>query len=137
LDGGLGVLDAGEGLLFAKVSESNQVIPMSCNLICSYDKGAEVQFSSLTPVPDETYTEGATINSWDFSQYFQGDYTPFTYSVPVGTLPAGLSLNASTGVLTGTVTTVAPKTGIVVRVTDDEGNTADTNPFNITVIEDT
>ena len=48
-----------------------------------------------------------------------GGTTPFTWSIVSGTLPAGLTLNASTGVISGTPTT--PQTAnFTVKVTDSE-----------------
>lgn len=46
-----------------------------------------------------------------------------TYSINSGSLPSGLSLNSSTGVVSGTST--AAKSSIVVRATDSGGNYAD------------
>lgn len=46
-----------------------------------------------------------------------GGTTPYTWSVSVGTLPAGLSLNTVTGAITGTPTT-AGTTSVTFRVTD-------------------
>jgi hypothetical protein len=59
--------------------------------------------------------------------------TPYTFSVAAGTLPTGLSLNASTGAITGTATSAGTSSGIVLRVTDAVGRTDDTGPFAITV----
>ena len=85
-------------------------------------------------VPNQTGTEGAAF-SLDVSTYFSGTETPFAYSVQSGTLPAGLSLNTSTGVISGTPTTAGASSGIVIRATDATPNTADTNSFSITIDE--
>ena len=50
--------------------------------------------------------------------------SPFTWSITSGTLPAGLSLNASTGVISGTPTAVVASTNITFKVTDNAGGTA-------------
>jgi hypothetical protein len=55
------------------------------------------------------------------------------FSVLSGTLPPGVTLNAVTGVVAGTPTTVAVYAAIVIRVTDILGHTADLTPFTITV----
>ncbi len=52
-----------------------------------------------------------------------------TYSIVSG-LPTGLSLNGTSGVLSGTITDGIAKTGIVVRATDAGGNYVD-RTFNI------
>lgn len=106
----------------------------------AYDIGAFEYGSgaSSTPValsgsvPNQTGTEGAAF-SLGLSTYFSGSETPFAYSVQSGTLPAGLSLNASTGVISGTPTTAGVSSGIVIRATDATPDTADTNSFSITI----
>ncbi|MGD0065515.1 MAG: putative Ig domain-containing protein [Streptosporangiaceae bacterium] len=60
--------------------------------------------------------------------------SPFTWSVSTGTLPAGVTLAASTGLLAGTPTTAGTYT-FTVMVTDHAGLTA-TEPVTLTVIAD-
>lgn len=86
-------------------------------------------------VPNKELTQNEAMTPYDFSQHFNGDFTPFTYALHAGTLPTGLSLDANTGVLSGTPTTLGTQTGIVIRATDAETNTADTNTFDIAVVE--
>jgi hypothetical protein len=87
-----------------------------------------VSFSGT--VPNQSATVGSPF-SLALASYFTGTETPFTYSVQSGTLPDGLSLNTSTGEITGTPTTVETQVGIVIRATDTALNTADTNSFEI------
>ena len=61
-----------------------------------------------------------------------GGTSPFTWSVSAGTLPAGLTLGASTGLLSGTPT-AAGTYSFTVKVTDHAGLTA-TEPVTLTVI---
>jgi len=60
-----------------------------------------------------------------------GGTGPFTWAVSGGSLPAGLTLNPSTGLLSGTPTTVGLST-FTVKVTDSLGLTA-TQSLNLTV----
>ena len=52
-----------------------------------------------------------------------GGTTPYTWSVSAGTLPAGITLGASTGVLAGTPT-AAGTSNFTIKVTDAAGQTA-------------
>jgi hypothetical protein len=104
-----------------------------------YDVGAwEVDSGGSTPIefdgtiPTLTGTVGAAFSE-DISSYFDGTETPFSYAVQAGTLPAGLSLNSSTGVISGTPTTAGTATGIVIRGTDATPDTADSNSFSIAI----
>jgi hypothetical protein len=83
-------------------------------------------------VPAQNATQGVAF-SLPLASYFSGTLTPFAYTLQSGTLPAGLSLNASTGEISGTPTTPGVSSGIVIRATDTGPNTADTNSFSITV----
>lgn len=73
-----------------------------------------------------------------YSQTFSatGGTAPYTYAVTTGTLPAGLSLNASTGVLSGTPTTLGSNT-FTVKATDSSTGTgapySGTRSYTITV----
>jgi hypothetical protein len=70
--------------------------------------------------------------SLDLSTYFSGSLTR-TYAIQSGSLTgSGLSLNTSSGVISGTLATVAVYT-VTVRATDSISATADTNSFTITV----
>ncbi|MHC4714273.1 MAG: putative Ig domain-containing protein, partial [Planctomycetota bacterium] len=62
-----------------------------------------------------------------------GGVTPYTWAVITGSLPAGLSLNASTGEISGTPTT-AETANFTVEVTDSQGTPdTDTQALSITI----
>ncbi len=63
---------------------------------------------------------------------------PYTFSIFQGSLPTGLTLaaaSATTAAVAGTPTEVETQTGIVIRVVDKFGYTADLDPFDIDVTE--
>ena len=71
----------------------------------------------LVSGPRTTATRGVAYNS---AASASGGKTPYTYSISLGQLPAGLSLNASTGAVTGTPTTTGSQT-FTLRVQDALG----------------
>jgi hypothetical protein len=91
-----------------------------------------VPISFSGTIPTLNGTEGSAFSE-DLSSYFSGTETPFAYTVQSGTLPAGLTLNSGTGVISGTPTTAGTSSGIVVRGTDATPDTADSNSFSIVI----
>jgi hypothetical protein len=75
-------------------------------LACSSVSSGEVGVALNSPAPTVT-----------------GGVAPYTFSVGTGTLPAGLTLNASTGAITGTPTATGTFT---IKVTDHNGAVATT-----------
>lgn len=73
-----------------------------------------------------TYLAAATVGSPypNFNAQASGGYQPRTFSISAGALPAGLSLNTATGVISGTPTTQALYNATL-RVTDADGSTAE------------
>src|SRR5258708_13419348 len=69
-----------------------------------------------------------------YSQPLQltGGKNPVTWSITTGTLPVGLSLNASTGAITGTPTT-AGTSSFTVKATDSTTPTAQTATANLSI----
>lgn len=57
--------------------------------------------------------------------------TPYTFSVSTGSLPTGLTLNTSTGVISGTPTVLGDET-FEITVENDEGD--DTREFTIDIV---
>lgn len=86
---------------------------------------------SISGTPVTTATQNSAYAG--FSVSGAGGHTTYVYSVFAGALPTGLSLNPSTGAVSGTPTVVETQTGIVIRVTDADVLTADLAPFTITV----
>jgi hypothetical protein len=104
--------------------------------------GNVISTSSFTPsnstpvsfggtVPTQTGTIGIAFNL-ALSSYFSGGLTPFTYSVFSGSLPTGLTLNTSTGAITGTPSAAGNFTAVI-RATDTGSNVANTNSIGFTI----
>ena len=70
----------------------------------------------------------------DIGAYFGGTETPFAFAVTAGSLPAGLSINSSTGVISGTLQAgdVAPPYAVIVTA-KDPSNAEVTQQFSLTV----
>lgn len=64
-----------------------------------------------------------------------GGTVPYSYSVFSGALPSGITLNSSSGVVSGTPVSSGTYASIVLRVTDNVSATANLAPFTITVTE--
>jgi Putative Ig domain len=89
-----------------------------------------------TPVTTGTeYEHGVGSVYAGFTATASGGYPPYTYSISAGTLPAGITLNGSTGAVSGTPAFESAGTyaGIVIRVTDNVGTTADLASFTLTI----
>lgn len=90
-----------------------------------------VQFDSLaiTNLP-----QAASQNiTYTYTPTVVNGTAPLAFSL-TGTLPTGLSFNSSTGVISGTPTTIQTSTGITLTVTDVNGLNSSTGPFSIAVI---
>ena len=61
-----------------------------------------------------------------------GGTPPYTWSITTGILPAGLTLNTSSGAISGTPTTAGGPTSMTFKVTDAASGTA-TKPISITI----
>src|SRR4029077_4901835 len=98
---------------------------------------ASAQPLSLTVVAPLTVTTTSLPNGTQSAAYSTtlaatGGTTPYTWSVSVGALPAGLALASSTGVISGTPTGTGT-TNFTVKVTDANSKTA-TMALNLTAV---
>ena len=88
--------------------------------------------SALAPVPYVEYIlNGAVGSAYSVTVFTAGGVSPYTYAVTSGSLPAGLSLNTSSGVISGTPTAVGTST-FNITVTDSGAHTG-TETFVITI----
>jgi titin len=83
--------------------------------------------NSVTPVgpvvTSSPLTAGEVGVAYDATPAASGGVAPYTWSVSAGTLPAGLTLNPSTGAVTGTPTSSGPAS-FTLMVTDSATGTA-------------
>ena len=100
----------------------------------AFEKGS---FSiTINPLPLVTTTSlpNGTIGlNYSATLTNSGGLAPFTWTITTGTLPAGLSLNASSGAIFGTPTGPAGAFPITVQVTDADSNTASAN-LTLTIV---
>lgn len=83
---------------------------------------------SGTPV-----TTGEENSEYDgFTVTASGGDMPYTYSL-VGTWPDGITVDSDTGEVSGTPTEDGAFTGLSVKVTDDQGSTAQLDTFTLTI----
>lgn len=73
-------------------------------------------------------TVGTAITPIDFSELFSGGKAPLTYTVS-GTLPQGLTLDSSTGILSGTPLTAGGSSSVRIYCKDVNGKSTD-SPFS-------
>lgn len=88
----------------------------------------DVATLSLSP---STLPNAAVSTAYSQTIAASGSTAPYTYGVTSGTLPAGLTLNASTGVLNGTPTTAGTSTFII--TVSDASSTPSKEPKEYTL----
>jgi hypothetical protein len=98
------------------------------NVLTDYfDAGGGVTWVTTSPLPD--YTPGVVYSETLVAT--DADGLAVSYAVTTGTLPSGLSLNSSTGEISGTVSGVDNQT-FTVTATDTGGNSS-VREFSLTV----
>jgi hypothetical protein len=83
---------------------------------------------TVNAVPSITTTSlaGATDTEVGYSQSLVGanGTVPYSWAIATGTLPTGLNLNSTTGIIAGTIGSAATSQTFTVRITDADGVTA-------------
>ncbi|MFA6193158.1 MAG: putative Ig domain-containing protein [Sulfurimonas sp.] len=86
-------------------------------------------FTGTIPSQTATISSAFTFNASTYFTQTNGDAITYSNS---GTLPAGVTLNSTTGVLSGTPTTIGTYSNIIITATDNDGST-NSNSFTFTV----
>ena len=123
------------GNVVFSVQDANGVVANTTSTVI-FTVGAASPSINATPTTTmQSLTVGTAMAS--FSPLMSsGGATPYTYSITSGALPAGLSLNTSTGAVTGIPTTPYTTANVVFSVHDANGvvaNTTSTVSFTVTV----
>ena len=98
-------------------SVSCQCPGKSCYSVYMTLAAATTTGSSLA-ITTTSLTSGQVGTAYSATLAATGGTTPYTWSLTSGTLPAGLTLNATTGAITGTPTATANATSLTFKVTD-------------------
>ncbi len=98
-------------LTFKVTDSSNPVLTQSANTALTISAAPLV--ISTTSLPN-----GQVGTAYSATLVATGGTAPYTWSVTSGTLPSGLSLNASTGAITGSPTSAVTSAPLTFKVTD-------------------
>lgn len=101
-------------------------------------KGESVAFAiSVIAAPEISYEDDLVAQGQRYAQSpdVQNVVGPATYEIESGALPGGLSLDPSSGAIHGTALQLGVWPGVSIRVTDADGSTDVSNPFELEVVE--
>ncbi|HEU4391504.1 MAG TPA: Ig domain-containing protein [Blastocatellia bacterium] len=106
---------AGSYSFTVRVADGN-----GCVSECQYTLIVNNIGCSAITVNPEVFPNGTVGSAYIQTITATGDAVPYDFTISAGALPAGLTLNATTGVLAGTPTAAGPA-GFTVRATDANG----------------
>src|SRR5579862_2772582 len=115
-------------LTFKVTDSSNPVQTKTVNLTLTIAANTTTALSITTT----SLANGQVGTAYSATLMATGGTTPYTWSLTSGTLPSGLTLNASTGAITGTPTVTANATPLTFKVTDSS-NPVQTKTVNLTL----
>ena len=101
--------------------------------VASYTLTVLSDIEQLRIISNGALDQGSTGVTYSYQLFFVGGVPPRTWSMGTGSLPPGLSLGATTGVISGAPTQVGTF-NFTVRLTDSAQTTATSQPLEITVV---
>jgi hypothetical protein len=131
-------LNTSTGVISGTVSAAAVTETFTVKVVDSDGVSSNTQSLTITingpPSVATTSLPGAT-KTGTYSQTLAatGGTSPYTWSMPSGTLPTGLTLNASTGVISGTVSATAVNETFTVKAVDSDGVSSNTQSLTITI----
>jgi len=99
---------------------------------CFKDQAISIKICPVITVNPASLTTPTVNTAYSFTFSPSGGAAPYTFAVISGTLPSGLTLNTTTGVISGTPTS-ATSQSFTVRATDANGCTG-TNTYTVTPV---
>jgi hypothetical protein len=85
---------------------------------CVFGAGPATVFSPLLALWSDPLPNAQVGVPYLFTLTARGGVPPYTFAVVTGVLPAGLTLNAATGLISGTPTTAVTLDAVTFSVTD-------------------
>ena len=116
-------------------AQFNVVVSNSKGSVTSNAATLTVTAGSSIQITTPSLPNGTAQTSYSATLQATGGTPPYTWSVPSGSLPTGLSLTASSGAISGTPTT-AGTSSFTIQVADSAGNKASAG-FSISVTSGT
>ncbi|HIJ86309.1 MAG TPA: S8 family serine peptidase [Desulfuromonadales bacterium] len=98
----------------------------------SVQKSMTITIYTLPSISTSTLATGTVGSTYSATLAATGAKAPYTWSISSGSMPSGLTLNAATGVISGTPTVAVTSISITFQVTDANGKTA-AKALNLTI----
>jgi len=111
---------------------SNFTAKVTDNVAATATKALSIVINVVPSITTSSLPNGSVGVSYSQTMAATGGTTPYVWWISSGSLPAGLSLNTSTGAITGTPT-AAGTSNFTARVTDTPGATA-TKALSIVIV---
>ena len=114
----------------------NFTVRVTDNVAATDDQALSITITSAPAdlvITTTSLSAGTVGSAYSQTVVATGGVTPYSWSISSGSLPAGLSIGSSTGIISGTPTTAATS-NFTVRVQDSQGTPdSDTQALSITI----